>query len=464
MASEDSGEAAPLGSVKRGLNDDDTDSCGISGRGASAAEAGEIGGTAKRQRTDGGEVAGSISSKQEEELEQTAAATCKQEEEEAEIAGGGRQEEQEIGVPSRKQQEDEEEAAGVECKEEEDSSHAIHSEGGGEARAPLEAPAPSAQAPPGGPLVAADTNGNGEVPNTGTGTASRVAPVEPAAPLTRERREKASRSALQSASSSARRWQEHQMRHVHRHPMGSASDGSSKVLLSKKYRDQHKHTGVVLSDDCLAASGSKGWSTVLATHGSDRGMWYYEATVQVQESGSPAFIGLAPWQTVNVAPHVRLGFATRFSRFDLPVGTDRYGYSIRDVDGSAVNTARRYPYARGREIKPGDVVGCYLVLPPPTFLFNDPRDVPKLLTHFNAGLLCDPSNPPEPVPSKDSWIGFTINGEHFGHAFDHVNTAYYHPAVSLYMNAKVTVNFGPNFVYKPPAEIKPCSSMHLPPY
>ena len=44
------------------------------------------------------------------------------------------------------------------------------------------------------------------------------------------------------------------------------------------------------------------------------------------------------------------------------VGYDAHSYAYRDVEGSKVHRALREPY--GRSFAEGDVVGCYLHLPP----------------------------------------------------------------------------------------------------
>ena len=52
------------------------------------------------------------------------------------------------------------------------------------------------------------------------------------------------------------------------------------------------------------------------------------------------------------------------------------------------------------------------------------------------------------------------NGEETGTMFIDVNAGIYYPAASLYKNATVTFNFGPNFRY-PPNNTKPTASSAL---
>lgn len=46
-----------------------------------------------------------------------------------------------------------------------------------------------------------------------------------------------------------------------------------------------------------------------------------------------------------------------------------------------------------------------------------------------------------------SKIIFFKNGESQGVAFENINGGAYYPAISIYKNATVSVNFGPNFKY-----------------
>eukprot|EP01051_Picozoa_sp_SAG22_P000678 SAG22_NODE_20_length_32168_cov_40.859241_8_plen_173_part_00 len=52
-----------------------------------------------------------------------------------------------------------------------------------------------------------------------------------------------------------------------------------------------------------------------------------------------------------------------------------------------------------------------------------------------------------------SALHFTKNGVDQGAAYTGIWEAHYHPAVSLYKNATVTFNFGPDFKYPPPSTL-----------
>jgi len=59
--------------------------------------------------------------------------------------------------------------------------------------------------------------------------------------------------------------------------------------------------------------------------------------------------------------HIRIGWGRREANLDAPVGTDGYGYAIRDVSGEKVHISRPKPY--GKSFKSGDVIGCLISLP-----------------------------------------------------------------------------------------------------
>ena len=54
--------------------------------------------------------------------------------------------------------------------------------------------------------------------------------------------------------------------------------------------------------------------------------------------------------------------------------------------------------------------------------------------------------------SDGSWIQFTVNGKPQPQVFKNIYEGAYHAGVSMYMHGRCKVNFGPNFVHKPPNE------------
>lgn len=62
-----------------------------------------------------------------------------------------------------------------------------------------------------------------------------------------------------------------------------------------------------------------------------------------------------------------------------------------------------------------------------------------------------------------SKIVFFKNGESQGEAFTDINAGAYYPAISIFKNATVSVNFGPNFKYPETEEEFKCKgvSFHL---
>ena len=81
-----------------------------------------------------------------------------------------------------------------------------------------------------------------------------------------------------------------------------------------------------------------------------------------------------------------------------------------------------------RSLEVGDVIGVYLhlIAEKPTFLRQSDR----------ADLL---------EVSQGSYIKMTINGIEQPVTFLNIYEGHYHAAVSLFMNARCSINYGPNF-------------------
>ncbi|KAF4672184.1 protein transport protein S31 [Perkinsus olseni] len=218
---------------------------------------------------------------------------------------------------------------------------------------------------------------------------------------------------------------------------------------SLRYVDRKIH----VSENRLGATGDQGYSTVLATHGASRGSWYYELTYLGEGSRHAS--------TARMEAHIRVGWSTRMTRYDMPIGSDCFSYAMRDIDACKIVVARRIPYGR-RRIFPGDTIGCHLFIrdaPKTALRADDGRPESSL---WLPGLLCDPEDPPVPVISEGSAISYSLNGESLGVAFHGVVEGEYFPAVSLYGGATVEANFGPAFKCPPPEGACPCSEMFVP--
>lgn len=60
-----------------------------------------------------------------------------------------------------------------------------------------------------------------------------------------------------------------------------------------------------------------------------------------------------------------------------------------------------------------------------------------------------------------SKIMFFKNGESQGEAFTDINAGAYYPAISIFKNATVSVNFGPNFKYQEVEEEFKCRGVSI---
>lgn len=241
-------------------------------------------------------------------------------------------------------------------------------------------------------------------------------------------------------------------------PREKSIDDFPTPVFSVRFREP----SILLSSDRLTATGCKGWSTVLLTHGTNFGCWYFEAilggSTKTQENiVAPLplvpgiglhFTGWTPEVKIP-SPHLRIGWGCRYSRYDMPLGCDQFGICLRDIDGTIVLGGRRIPYAK-QALGDGMVVGCGLVLGPSNEQIADPRLKPELHPFLESGLLCDPLRPPIGNRNPGARVEFVINGKSCGSAAVELHSGMYHPGVSMFMGAQCRINTGPEFLYPPP--------------
>lgn len=196
-----------------------------------------------------------------------------------------------------------------------------------------------------------------------------------------------------------------------------------------------------LSDDRLSVTGEKGYCMLRATHGVSKGNWYFEATVDI------------PPDTAT-----RIGWSQLYGNLQAPLGYDKFSYSWRSKKGTKFHESRGKHYSNGYAT--GDVIGFFISLPrndrhPAGFLPATYKD--KALIKFKSHLYFEEKDHVDkaeknlkPVPG--SQVKFYKNGVCQGVAWQEIYDGAYYPAVSLYKNATVTINFGPDFKYPPTDE------------
>lgn len=193
-----------------------------------------------------------------------------------------------------------------------------------------------------------------------------------------------------------------------------------------------------VSDDRLAVTGDKGYSTIRATHFVTKGCWYWEATIEEMPEGSAA----------------RLGWGQDYANLQAPLGYDKFGYSWRSKKGTKFHESHGKHYSNGGYGE-GDTIGfmIYLSQNNTTKLVpNTYKDRP--LVKFKSHLYYEEKdNVQEKLKSLVTLPGSKIinfkNGEYNGVAFQDIYQGSYYPSLSLHRNITVSVNFGPNFKYPP---------------
>lgn len=201
---------------------------------------------------------------------------------------------------------------------------------------------------------------------------------------------------------------------------------------------------------------SAGFRSVRATHGVCEGDYYFEATV-LPYSGDGA---------------VRLGWSTRRSDAETPVGYSETSYGLRDRTGQFVHASRLFEY--GERFGSGDVIGCRIHLPSviERKVKAEIADADKAwLTYRFVSYLQGKEPPNTAVTLRGAYVEFFKNGRSLGvpslfyasetsatkHAVcDNVFLAgIYYPTISLFRAGAVRVNFGPEFKHSLPSGSKP---------
>ncbi|CAH1102432.1 unnamed protein product [Psylliodes chrysocephalus] len=195
-----------------------------------------------------------------------------------------------------------------------------------------------------------------------------------------------------------------------------------------------------ISEDRLAVTGEKGYSTVRATHFVTKGVWYWEATIEEMPEGSAT----------------RMGWGQDYANLQAPLGYDKFGYSWRSKKGTRFHESAGKHYGEG--YGEGDTVGFLIELPVNSktkLIPNTYKDRP--LVKFKSHLYYeDKDNVQERlknlIPLPKSKIMFFKNGECQGSAFESIYQGSYYPIISLHRNVTVSINFGPNFKCPPSTE------------
>ncbi|GFX24063.1 hypothetical protein TNCV_2435561 [Trichonephila clavipes] len=198
-----------------------------------------------------------------------------------------------------------------------------------------------------------------------------------------------------------------------------------------------------VADDRLSVTGEKGYCMARATHGVNRGTWYFEVTMEDVPDGAAT----------------RLGWSQLLANLQGPLGYDKFSYSWRSRKGTKFHESKGYHYSDDGYGQ-GDTLGFLIHLPnagdkiplPPIY-----KDKP--LVKFKSYLYYEEKDEVQlelknMKPLSGSKIMFYKNGKCMGTAFENINAGTYYPAISLYKSCTVSMNFGPIFKYPPTEKYK----------
>lgn len=197
-----------------------------------------------------------------------------------------------------------------------------------------------------------------------------------------------------------------------------------KLEKSVHFSPKFKAPNLKLSQDMLSVTGHKGYRSVLSNYPIIEGTYFFEA--KFEKSSQPApFVG--------IEPQVRIGISTLKLDSEISLGSDRFSYAYKSADGCTVYDGIKKVY--GEKYEEGDVIGCLIHMKPPKpKVKGDGLEKQKIEINEGSRLL------------------FYKNGKCIGIAFADMIEGFYHAGVSVYMNSKVRVNFGPDFEYPPNLE------------
>nr|CAG4643104.1 EOG090X03NS [Ilyocryptus agilis] len=192
-----------------------------------------------------------------------------------------------------------------------------------------------------------------------------------------------------------------------------------------------------VTEDRLAVTGEKGYCTVRATHYVNRGSWYWECTIEEMPDTAAT----------------RIGYGQAYANLQAPLGYDKFGYSWRSRKGTVFHESMGKHFSTG--YGEGDVLGMLIELPEVpkgNYIPSTYKDKP--LVKFKSHLYYEDRDELQEAlrnlkPLEGSKIYFFKNGVLQGVGFQQIYEGNYFPAVSLYKNVTVSLNFGPNFKFPP---------------
>lgn len=249
------------------------------------------------------------------------------------------------------------------------------------------------------------------------------------------------------------------------------------------FEDKNCTASEITVIDKLTVQNTGAYHLALSNYGVTTGTYYYEVKVL-------ALPGEA---------NLRVGVAQTNIKAQAPLGFDGFGYSFRACPPTIFHRAR--PYDIDVAAGEGDVIGVLLHLPPLSeqeqkevdrrlwdrkfvyaqFSYEHNQKLPSVSRRVDVPCGKDGRHmaPPTPFPSlgdfaltdpnrkfnqmpllSGSQLVFFVNGKQAGAPFSNLILGKHYPAISLFNNAKVKFNFGPDFVYPPPALWTPRDPPH----
>eukprot|EP00917_Polyrhabdina_sp_WS-2016_P012763 GHVP01027960.1.p1 GENE.GHVP01027960.1~~GHVP01027960.1.p1 ORF type:complete len:247 (-),score=44.90 GHVP01027960.1:780-1520(-) len=235
---------------------------------------------------------------------------------------------------------------------------------------------------------------------------------------------------------------------------------SSRInCLSTKY----KSSSIVLGPEFLMASNfSPHWGSVAALNCASSGTFFFEASCTIPTPLiSPTFKNKKFLPTLydsdkssdeessQPAAAYRIGWACRYDRYDIPIGTTPFSFAIDNFGNCFRNGIRTSVQGFDNECGDSLVIGCKIFLKTTASDLSDelsnfdPQIYPQLKPFHKEGILCDPESLSTPKQVEGSYVQYFVNGRHIPEIQMDLPVGEYHPAVSLFgPKSTVRTNFG----------------------
>ncbi|GMT04834.1 hypothetical protein PENTCL1PPCAC_27008, partial [Pristionchus entomophagus] len=205
-----------------------------------------------------------------------------------------------------------------------------------------------------------------------------------------------------------------------------------------------------MSDGQLVITGHEGYCMARASHSVATGKWHFEVEFK------------------KAIGDCAIGWAQQYAAVQACVGYSKFSYGWRSQKGTKFHNGFGKTYCQPG-FREGDILGCLISLPfdplnpgpdSSKYLPNSGKDM-VLIKYKNNNFFEEYEDSASVgktlEPLKGSYIEFFRNGVSCGQALTDIYGGFYFPAISIFRQATLKMNFGPSFTHPPPKDVKAMS-------